>query len=45
MEKKQAEEVWKTWKVPVPVQYQGEINLQAALLLLYTWDPEKQILT
>ena len=42
MERNQANEVWATWKVPVPVQYKGEINLQAALLLLYRWDPEKQ---
>ena len=42
MEKNQADEHWKTWKVPVPVAYKGEINLQAALLLLFTWDPDRQ---
>ena len=42
MERNQANEVWRTWRVCVPVQYKGEINLQAALLLLFTWDEEKQ---
>ena len=44
MERQQAKEVWRTWKVPVPTQYKGAINLQAALLLLFTWDEEHQVL-
>ena len=38
MERLSAEEVMKTYGNPVPMQYEGEINLQAALLLLFVWD-------
>ena len=44
MEKNQANEIWSTWGTSVPVQYKGAINLQAALLLLFKWDEEKQVL-
>jgi len=42
MERKLCEPVLGTWKSNVPVNYSGEINLQAALLLLYEWDEEHQ---
>ena len=40
MEKKQADAMWKDFQYPVPVQYGREINLQAALLLLFKFDHE-----
>ena len=40
-----AEKWWQVpWGTPVPVAYQGAINLQVALLLLYRWDEKNNII-